>query len=200
MPVTTVNGNGTINSAIQRKTGLYSEDDFLQIMARQIKSQVPGNPMESHEFVTQFAQAAQMEQMQNITTGVSDTKAAGTMSQWLSAMGKKMNVDGNVMSQGDEVYLRPAGDYDQVMLTLQNQADGSIKEVTLEKGEAMVFKNTDDATYSISATAIKNNQAVACKTSLFRVVSGVQMGEDGCIMVAGDGKGYAAGGIRRLKE
>jgi hypothetical protein len=115
-------------------------------------------------------------------------------------MGKKMNVEDTAMSQGDEVYLRPAGDYDQVILTLQNQADGSIKEVRLNKGDAMVFRNTDEATYTISAKAVKNNQAIACKTSLFRVVRGVQMGEGGCIMVAGDGKGYAASSIKRLKD
>lgn len=199
MPVQTVNGSGTIHSAIQRKTGSASKDDFLQIMARQIKAQVPGNPMKSSDVMTQFAQATQMEQMQNMTKAMSDLKT-GNMSQWLSAVGKKMNVEDNVMSQGDEVYLRPAGDYDQVVLMLQNQADGSIKEVKLNKGDAMVFKNTDDATYNVAVKAIKNNQAIACKASLFRVVRGVQMGEGGCTMVAGDGKGYAASSVKRLKD
>ncbi len=200
MPIQSVNGTGTVHSAIQRKTGAYSKDDFLQIMARQIKAQVPGNPIKTPDLLNQFAQAAQTEQMQNMTKAMSDMKSTGNVSQWLSAMGKKMNVEDNLMSQGDEVYLRAAGDYDQVVLTLQNQADGSIKEVRLNKGDAMVFKNTDEATYSISAKAIKNNQAIACKTSLFRVVKGVQMGEGGCIMVAGDGKGYAASSIKRLKD
>ncbi len=199
MPVQTVNGSGTVHGAIRRKTGSYSKDDFLQIMSRQIKAQVPGNPMKSHEVMTQFAQATQMEQMQNMTKAMSDMKA-GSTAQWLSAMGKKMNVEDNVMSQGDEVYLRPAGDYDQVVLMLQNQADGSIKEVKLNKGDAMVFKNTDDATYNVAVKAVKNNQAIACKASLFRVVRGVQMGEGGCTMVAGDGKGYAASSIKRLKD
>ncbi len=199
MPVQTINGSGTFHSAIQRKTGSYSKDDFLQVMARQMKSQVPGNPMKSSEVMTQFAQATQMEQMQNMSKAMSDMKTGNT-SQWLSAMGKKMNVQDNVMSQGDELYLRPAGDYDQVILTLQNHADGSIKEVKLNKGDAMVYKNTDDATYSVSAKAVKNNQAIGCTGSLFRVVRGVQMGEGGCIMVAGDGKGYAASSIKRLKD
>ncbi|OPY67142.1 MAG: flagellar basal body rod modification protein [Syntrophorhabdaceae bacterium PtaU1.Bin034] len=203
MAVQAVYNSVSGTSRASRTTSVFDKNDFLQILAKQIKSQNPSNPVQAHQFVSQLSQAAQAEQLQNMTKSISDMRGIaekGTISQWVSAMGKKMNVEDSMLSQGDEVYLKPTGDYDYITLVLKNQADGSVKEVKFNKGEALVYRNQGEETFVAAAIGVKDNKPVECKLDLYRVVRGIQMSDGGPVMVAGDGKTYAASSVKRLKD
>ena len=69
-------------------------------------------------------------------------------------------MDSTLLSNGDQVYLTPSGDYDKVLLTLKT-SDGSTKEVTFKKGDPLAYTYDGSDVVSFSVNATKNGQQVA---------------------------------------
>lgn len=178
------------------------KDDFLKILVAQLQNQDPLEPMKPDQFLSQLSQLTQVEQLQNIASTLTQMKTAsdkGSMTQWITAMGKRMNVESSVVSYGDEIYLSPQGDYDKVVLTLKN-ADGSITEKIINKGEALFYRHDGTTEAAFMAAAVKDGKAVNCTTSVYRVVRGVQIGDSGPVMLAGNGDSYTVDKIKLIKE
>lgn len=70
-----------------RNTGELGKDDFLNLLVTQLRYQDPLNPTDDKEFIGQMAQFSALEQMQNLNTSFSGTKA-------FSLIGK--SIDANV--------------------------------------------------------------------------------------------------------
>lgn len=51
------------------------KDDFLKLLISQLSQQDPTNPMKDQEFIAQMAQFSSLEQMKNISTGISRMEA-----------------------------------------------------------------------------------------------------------------------------
>jgi len=196
---TTTSTEGT---ATKSSTSL-SKDDFLKILMTQLKYQDPMSPADPSQFMSQLSQLTQVEQLQNMAGSLEDLKSIaeqGSASQWLSTIGKRIGVDDNIVSLGDQVGVTPAGDYDKITLALKSGTDGSIKEVTFNKGEAPIYTSDSSDTFVAGATATKDGKTVACTLTLYRVVRGVQTGDSGLVLVAGDGTPYAASNVKLIKE
>lgn len=179
------------------------KEDFLKILIEQIKYQDPLEPLKPEQFLSQLSQLTQVEQLQNIAASLDEMKSlagTGNITQWLSVIGKKINVDGNTLSAGDEVALTPAGDYDQVILMLKNVNDGSITEVSFNKGESLSYTHQGAGDVAIAATAVKDGKTVGCTTSLYRVVRGMETGDSGVVLVAGNGDKYTVNNVKQIKN
>ena len=87
--------------------GKLGKDAFLQILVSQLKYQDPMSPMKADEMLSQLSQLTQVEQLTNLTESMDGMKKAGDMNQWISTIGKKVNVATNTLSKGDELTLMP---------------------------------------------------------------------------------------------
>jgi flagellar hook assembly protein FlgD len=184
-------------------SGVINKDAFLQILVAQLKYQDPMDPMKADQFMTQLAQLTQVEQLQNISDSLDIMKAAkenGDISKWFSAIGKKMGVDDKIMSKGDQVSLTPAGDFDQVVLGLTDNATGLTSTVTFNKGDALTYTYQGDSSVTATAIAIKNGTQIGCTTGLYRTIAGVQLGDSGIVLVAGSGETYTTDKVKQIKE
>jgi flagellar hook assembly protein FlgD len=199
--VTNVSNSSTTQTG--KSSSIVSKDDFLKILIAQIKYQDPLDPLKPDQFLSQLSQMTQVEQLQNISSTLkqmSENSASANMTQWLSAIGKKMSVDGQVLSNGDEVFLTPQGDYDEVLLTLMDATTGSTKEVRFSKGEALVYRHESDQAAVFGAVALKNNKIVSCTPKLYRKIASVQLVDSQPVMAAANGDSYSVSQIKQIKE
>jgi flagellar basal-body rod modification protein FlgD len=65
--------------------GTMGKDQFLQLLVTQLKYQDPLKPMDDTAFVSQMAQFSALEQMQNLNTSYSATKAFSLIGKTVSA-------------------------------------------------------------------------------------------------------------------
>jgi flagellar basal-body rod modification protein FlgD len=193
--------NTTTTTSSSKSNTMVSKDDFLKILVSQLKYQDPLEPMKADQFLTQLSQLTQVEQLQNISDSLASMKTAsetGNMMQWINTIGRKVNVDSTTLSKGDQVYLTPSGDYDQVVLTLTSQTDGSTNKVTFNKGDALAYTYDGTDIVTMSATATKNNKSVACTTSAYRVVAGIDTSSGTPLIVAGSGETYSTSKVKQI--
>ncbi len=83
------------------------KDDFLKLLVTQMKQQDPLNPMDDKEYVAQLAQFSSLEQLTNISTGITDLKTSMGQQTQLSAVGfigKTVKSNGyKVSKEGDSI-------------------------------------------------------------------------------------------------
>lgn len=88
-----------------RKTGDLGKDDFLNLLVTQLRYQDPLNPTNDKEFIGQMAQFSALEQMQNLNTSFTATKA-------YSIIGK--NITANVVDPSTKETTVISGDVSSV--------------------------------------------------------------------------------------
>lgn len=200
MSVSSVSGSSSNTTSSTGSNFTLGTDAFLQILVTQLQNQNPLDPSDPSEFIGELAQLSQVEQLTNISKGI-DSLKEGSASQWLSSIGKKMNVSSTTLSEGDQVSLAVDGEYDKVVLTLKDQATGNEKQVTFDSEEELIWKNEEDTTYKItSVRATKDGETKDVSLSVLRVITGVYMTDAGVQLAAGDGSVYSTGDIQLIME
>lgn len=197
------NTNGT-GSATSKKTASqttgFNKTDFLTILTTQLKYQDPMNPADSQDFMSQLAQLTSVEALENINSSLENMASKTASNQWISAIGKRMEVQDTSMSPGDQLVLSPSQDFDTITLTLLNQADGTTETKTFGPSDSLVVSD-EDKYYTIKGLkATKDGEEVDCNVNLYRVIRGVQTTDSGTVLVAGDGKTYDASTITAITQ
>lgn len=197
----TVDTTGTTSTTSSNSTtALLDTDSFMNLLVTQLKYQDPLDPMETNEFMSQLAQLTQVERLQNIYDSLTDLETTIETGNLLDMIGKKIAVDGNTLSEGDQMEITPSADYDSVVLTVTNASDGTTETITRTKGESLTYTNesTDDVT--VTAYALKDGSRVSCAATAYRMVTGVKNTDSSVVLVAGNGDEYAASSVTVIKN
>lgn len=117
------------------QTDLFSSDGFLRILAAQIRSQNPLEPLKDTEFIAQMAQFSQLEQVTNLAKDTKALAVGGALAQGAALIGKTVSYipAGQVTPVTGVVEgLRVSGDGRSMALVVNNvSVDASlVTEVT----------------------------------------------------------------------
>lgn len=128
------------------------------------------DPQKPDQFVSQLAQFSQLEQLTNMSSSLDGMVSKNASSQWISSIGKRVNVTSSTLSPGDQVVISPQTDYDKVVLTMKDNSTGETTTKTMYKGESLVYTNSSESSYTISAKATKDGSAVSAVTTLLKKI------------------------------
>ena len=208
MSVQSVTNTATQQSAATTSTGTKAAtsigpDAFLKILITELQNQNPLDPQKPEDFLAQLSQLTSVQQLTNISSSIdalAKTSQQGSIAQWLSTVGKKVETQGNALSTGDQVTLQPQGDYDQIILTLSDANTGNLQEITFKKGDSLTATYQGTGNVTFGATGTKNGMPVAVGADVLRIVQGVQTSNSGIQMVLGDGTTVPVTAITKITQ
>ncbi len=96
----------------------------------------PFGPFKPEDFLTQLAQLTEVQDLTNIQSDLDhheQNSQQGSIAQWLPTVGKKVDVQSQALSTGDQVTFQPSGNWDQIILTLTDSTTGNMQQVTFNK-------------------------------------------------------------------
>ncbi len=173
-----------------------NEQDFLQLMTTQIKTQDPLNPLQNSEFFSQIAQMSTVSGITQLNSSFSSLSSQLTSSQSLQAaslVGHYVMVPGSqapltssglvgaveVPSSGDvTVHIRDASGAVVQILDLGMQSGGSKAQFGWD-GKDAGGKAMQTGIYSVDATVSSGGNSTAATTDVAAQVDSVTLGSSG---------------------
>ncbi len=124
--------SATQDSLSKAKAGTADKDDFLQLLVAQMKYQDPMEPTENTQWVSQYAQFSQVEELQNMAQSMSLSRASSLVGQTVI-----MNVDdgkgGTTEIQGNVDFVTYEGGSAYLSINGELYAMSDLKQVVDDK-------------------------------------------------------------------
>ncbi|MGA2479446.1 MAG: flagellar hook assembly protein FlgD [Spirochaetia bacterium] len=112
--------NKTLNEGKGAKANAaLDKNDFLKILITQLSHQDPTQPMNDKEFVAQMAQFSSLEQITNMSSGLSKVADLISRSQAVSLLGTSVDVSNGAGTISGTVDAVTGGDFPQIMVNGQ---------------------------------------------------------------------------------
>ncbi len=111
--------NKTVMEGRGAKAGALDRNDFLKILITQLTHQDPTQPLDDREFIAQMAQFSSLEQITNMSEGLSRVSDLIARSQAVSLLGTTVDVDDGSGTVSGTVEAVTAGDYPQLLVNGQ---------------------------------------------------------------------------------
>ena len=151
-------------SAASSSADSVNKEDFLQLLVAQMQYQDPLEPTDNTEWVTQYAQFSQVEELQNMSASMELTRASSLVGQTVimqvsEANGNTTQVQGNV----DYVSYEAGKAYLSINGALYSMEDLSlvVDDIYLSNLKAATgFVEALDALPDLSALAVSDRDAV----------------------------------------
>jgi len=203
-------------------TGSSSEmgrNEFLKLLVTQLEHQDPTDPMKDEDFVAQLAQFSSLEQLTNISEGVSSMNQSsdkGHMLEAVNFLGKQVSAEGSQISKED-------GSISSVSFSLEEHAAsvnvnifdsrGNIVR-TIESGAQQAGRHTirwdgldytgsqvPDGVYSLGIRAAgMNGEPLPVDTAVSGTVAGVKHSGGSTILTLKDGREVDLMNIHQVVE
>lgn len=119
-----------------RKTGELGKDDFLNLLVTQLRYQDPLNPTDDKEFIGQMAQFSALEQMQNLNSSFTATKAYSLIGKGITA---------NITDPATDETIEVSGDVSSIRIS-------SGKYYAVVKGQDIPVESITNVTDSVYST------------------------------------------------
>ncbi len=152
-----------------------NKDDFLQLLVAQMKYQDPMEPTDNTEWVSQYAQFTQVEELQNMAANMSLSRASSLVGQTVimnveDAKGNTTEIQGNVdyvSYEGGKAYLSIDGELYK-MDDLKTVVDNAY---ITAMDNAAAFVKALDALPDIPELALSDYEAVSRVSSQYDSLS-----------------------------
>jgi flagellar basal-body rod modification protein FlgD len=108
--------NKTLNEGKVKASNGLDKDDFLEILITQLSHQDPTQPMEDQNFIAQMAQFSSLEQMTNMSTGLTKVADLVSRAQAVSLLGKTVQVADGYGTVNGTVDAVSGMDYPQLLV------------------------------------------------------------------------------------
>ena len=191
------------------------KDTFLKLLVAQLTHQDPLNPVEDKEFIAQLAQFTQVEELQNLNTGMETLNAnylRSAISGVANLIGLKVSAKGDMISLVDDTSsstaFYPTVPYDAASLTMNiwsTDASGNAKSLASSSTVGAINAGTYEwawdgkgsngercpiGTYIVTFNAVDaDGNSIKVETSSIGIITGAQINDDGNHLLSlGDGR------------
>jgi flagellar basal-body rod modification protein FlgD len=185
---TTATANQTSQAtSTQRKTTL-TQEDFMNLLMKQLKYQDPLAPMDNYQMATQMAQFETVQGLNDITKLLQNQQASNSL-QSVGLIGKKVEVKGNslsidgqgVVSGGSYQLTSPGRAYIQIFDANGNMVrliDDGLKDTSKQTftwdGKNQQGAQLPAGNYTFQVSAVdKTNRSIQVSTSSIGTVTGI---------------------------
>ena len=169
------------------------KEEFLTLLVAQLSNQDPLSPMEDKEFTGELAQFSSLEQLTNISAGITALGEANTMDQMVSAasfIGKTIRSEGDGISIADgnisQLYFQIDEPMSQGYINIFDSSGNLVRTDYLASAQAGFYEYAwdgldyqgqsmqDGIYYAYMAAEGVNGQAILTSTDVSGEVAGVQ--------------------------
>jgi flagellar basal-body rod modification protein FlgD len=129
--------NKTLNEGKGAKVNAaLDKNDFLKILITQLSHQDPTQPMNDKEFVAQMAQFSSLEQITNMSTGLTKVADLISRSQAVSLLGNAVEVsDGSGSTVSGVVDAVTGGEFPQILVNGHYYDSSQVQKIKREVKE-----------------------------------------------------------------
>ncbi len=122
--------NKTLNDGKGAKANAaLDKNDFLKILITQLSHQDPTQPMDDKAFIAQMAQFSSLEQMTNMSEGMTKVANLIARSQAVSLLGNAVDVANGGETVSGVVDAVTAGDFPQILVNGQYYDSSQVQKV-----------------------------------------------------------------------
>jgi len=181
------------------------KEAFLQLLLTQLTYQDPLDPMDDQDFVAQLAQFSSLEQLTNISTGITDLNENVQENQMFSAIqfiGKTVRASGETIQleegKASTIYYNVASDAETVLANVLDEDGNVVRTVDLGGKNAGDYEFVwdgmdsdgnvlDDGVYSVTImTQDADGNAGVASTEIQGKVTGVESSDGTYYLRIGD--------------
>jgi flagellar basal-body rod modification protein FlgD len=128
--------NKTLNEGRGAKpNATLDKNDFLKILMTQLTHQDPTQPMDDKEFIAQMAQFSSLEQITNMSNGLTKVADLISRSQAVSLLGTSVDVSNGAGTVSGTVEAVTGGDFPQIMVNGQYYDYSQVQKIKHEVKE-----------------------------------------------------------------
>jgi flagellar basal-body rod modification protein FlgD len=128
--------NKTLNDGKgTRASSVLDRNDFLKILITQLSHQDPTQPMNDKEFVAQMAQFSSLEQITNMSEGLSKVADLISRSQAVGLLGTSVEVSDGAQTVSGVVDAVTGGNFPQILVNGQYYDYSQVQKIRREVKE-----------------------------------------------------------------
>jgi flagellar basal-body rod modification protein FlgD len=190
-----------------KKKNELGKDDFMKLMAAQLKYQDPISPMKNEEMAAQLAQFSSLEQMQNVNTTLEKMVTAQKPSEHMlaaSLIGKKVSTDSTHFTfekgTNPEISFKLPSDAATMNVAILDAKGEVVREIELGEmahgdqsvrwdGKNAKFQEQPLGEYSYKVTAAdKDGKSISVNSDTSGIVTGITFEGGKSVLIMGDKK------------